>query len=75
MSAQRQAQLDAIIAVACRLADHDGAAMLALLVGATTLACGRGGDPVAVLQIAIDSLTTARDLCVEHQAVRKAAAS
>lgn len=75
VSANRQAQLDAVIAVACRLAEHDPASMIALLVGATTLACGRSVDPAATLAIAIDSLTSAREMCIEHLAARKAVTS
>jgi len=75
VNAARQAQLDAILVLACRLADHDAASSVSLLVGALTLACGRVGDPAAVLQIAIDSLSGARDLVLAHQMARKVASS
>jgi lipid-A-disaccharide synthase-like uncharacterized protein len=43
----------------------DHAEAISMLVGALTLKAGESTDPVAVLQIAIDSLTQARDLCVD----------
>jgi hypothetical protein len=57
-------QLDAIIAVVSRLADGNSSQATSFLVGALTLMCAKSSDPIATLQISIDSLTTARDICI-----------
>jgi hypothetical protein len=57
-------QLSALLALASRLASGSSSQATSFLVGALTLMCAKSSDPIATLQISIDSLTTARDICI-----------
>jgi hypothetical protein len=57
-------QLSALLALVSRLADGNSSQATSFLVGALTLMCAKSSDPIATLQISIDSLTTARDICI-----------
>lgn len=56
--------LDAILAIVDKLANGDRAQATSMLIGALTIMCGQSSDPIATLQVSIDSLSQARDLCV-----------
>jgi hypothetical protein len=60
----RSQQIGAVISVASLVSHSDPAEALAVLIGAVTLMCARSKDPIATLQISIDSISTARDICV-----------
>lgn len=58
----RKAQIDAVIQAARDAAGGDNATAVSLLVGALILLCAKSHDPIAVMQIAMNSIGDARDL-------------
>jgi hypothetical protein len=62
----RLPQIDAVISAAGLVTNSEPAEALAVLVGAITIMCARSKDVPATLQIAIDSLSVARDIAIAH---------
>jgi hypothetical protein len=59
---EKLAALDAVIAATAKVSS-DRAEAIASLVGAIVVICSNARDPVANLQVAINGLTEARNIC------------
>jgi hypothetical protein len=68
----RAPQIDAVISTAALVTHCDPAETMAVLIGAITIMCARSKDCPATLQIAINSLSVARDIAVAHEAKKGA---
>lgn len=58
----RNDQLQAVTETARLVSGGDNATAVAVLVGALILLCAKSHDPIAVMQIAMNSIGDARDL-------------
>jgi len=68
----RTAQICAVISTASVVSHGDQAEAIAVLLGAITMMCARSLNPIATIEISIDSLAAARDICTAHMLAAQA---